>query len=107
MSLFLPSVITANDGRYPPLVEPFPLITMFHFPIIHYLPKTLRFIGSQVSNFEVLENGCERPRSITLFPEDRKVHSEHHEVVHVQVNGMRLERPRQWGTCWLALLLWE
>ena len=56
---------------------------------------------------EVLENGRARPRSSTLFPEDRKVHSEHHEVVHVQVNGMRLERPRQWGACRLALLLWE
>ena len=56
---------------------------------------------------EVLENGCETPRNIALFPEDRVVQSLNHEVVHVRVNRMRLERPRQWGACWLALLLWE
>jgi hypothetical protein len=45
---------------------------------------------------EVLENGRETPRNIALFPEDRAVQSENHEVVHVQVNRRRLERPRQW-----------
>ena len=56
---------------------------------------------------EVLENGRERPRSIALFPDDRSVHSENHDVVHIHLNRMRLERPRQWGACWLALLLWD
>lgn len=56
---------------------------------------------------EVLENGRKKPRTITLFPEDRKVHSQSHEIIRVHVNRMRLERPRQWGACWLSLLLWE
>ena len=56
---------------------------------------------------EVLERGREKPRSIALFPDDRPVQSNSHEVVNVYVNRMRLERPRQWGACWLALELWE
>ena len=55
---------------------------------------------------EVLEKGRETLRAIALFPEDRKVWSKNHDVVNVHVNRMRLERPRQWGACWLALHLW-
>jgi hypothetical protein len=29
------------------------------------------------------------------------------DVIHVRVNQMRLEHPRQWGACWMALLLWD
>ena len=36
-----------------------------------------------------------------------KVQSNDHDVIHVHVNQMRLERPRQWGACWMALLLWD
>jgi hypothetical protein len=58
-------------------------------------------------SIEVLENGKETPRKVSLFPEDRLVESSVNEVIHVRVNQMRLERPRQWGACWLALLLWD
>jgi len=58
-------------------------------------------------SIEILENGKKKPRKVSLFPEDRKVQSNEHDVIHVQVNRMRLERPRQWGACWLALLLWD
>ena len=58
-------------------------------------------------SIEVLENGRETPRKVSLFPEDRAVESSEHEVIHVRVNQMRLERARQWGACWMALLLWD
>jgi hypothetical protein len=58
-------------------------------------------------SIEILESGKKKPRKISLFPEDRKVQSNDHEVIHVQVNRMRLVRPRQWGACWMALLLWD
>jgi len=58
-------------------------------------------------SIEILENSKQTPRNITLFPEDRLVESGSHDVIHVHVNRMRLERPRQWGACWMALLLWE
>ena len=58
-------------------------------------------------SIEILENGKELPRTVSLFPEDRVVRSGEHDVIHVRVNQMRLERPRQWGACWMAMLLWE
>lgn len=58
-------------------------------------------------SIEVLENGKPLPRKVSLFPEDRQVRSSKHDIIHVQVNQMRLERPRQWGACWMALQLWD
>jgi hypothetical protein len=58
-------------------------------------------------SIEILESGKTKPRKISLFPEDRNVQSNDHDVIHVHVNQMRLNRPRQWGACWLALLLWD
>jgi len=58
-------------------------------------------------SIEILENGKKKPRKISLFPEDRNVQSYDQDVIHVHVNQMRLNRPRQWGACWMALLLWD
>ncbi len=58
-------------------------------------------------SIEVLEHGRKAPRKISLFPEDRHVRSNDRDVIHVHVNQMRLNHPRQWGACWMALLLWE
>ena len=58
-------------------------------------------------SIEILEHGADAPRKVALFPEDRAVQSSSQDVIHVRVNEMRLERPRQWGACWLALLLWN
>jgi len=57
-------------------------------------------------SIEILENGKELPRTVSLFPEDRAVRSGGHDVIHVRVNQMRLIRPRQWGACWMAMHLW-
>jgi len=58
-------------------------------------------------SIEILEHGKQTPRRISLFPEDRMMQSTDHDVIHVHVNQMRLNRPRQWGACWMALLLWD
>lgn len=57
-------------------------------------------------SIDILENGWET-RTVSLFPEDRPVQPTEHEVIHVRVNQMRLEHPRQWGACWMAMLLWD
>jgi len=49
-----------------------------------------------------------RPRTLSLFPQDRargcwRMAS----VVGVRLSELRLRRPRQWGACWLALMLWR
>jgi len=55
---------------------------------------------------EVLEQGRARPSQVAIFPEDRPVPQLDCAVVQVRLDRLRLERPRQWGACWLALELW-
>ncbi len=45
-------------------------------------------------------------KQIALFPEDRVAPALSCDVVSIRLAGMRLRRPRQWGACWLAMLLW-
>jgi hypothetical protein len=46
-------------------------------------------------------------KQIALFPKDRVAPALSCDVVSVRLAGMRLRRPRQWGACWLAMLLWD
>jgi Transposase DDE domain len=57
---------------------------------------------------EVLEEGAERPRTLALFPEDRcEGLLPDAAIVRLKLSQLRLARPRQWGACWLALMLWR
>src|SRR6202022_1062588 len=59
-------------------------------------------------SIEVLEEGAARPRTLSLFPEDRcEGLLADSSIVRVKLSELRLRRPRQWGACWLALLLWR
>ena len=56
-------------------------------------------------SIEVLEDGAARPRTLSLFPEDRvEGLLADASVVGVRLSELRLRRPRQWGACWLALM---
>lgn len=59
-------------------------------------------------SIEILEEGAERPRMLSLFPEDRceGLRSDD-SIVRLKLSEVRLRRPRQWGACWLALRLWR
>ena len=57
-------------------------------------------------SIEVLR-GESNPKSVALFPADREAPELDCEVVQVELRALRLRRPRQWGACWLALMLWE
>ena len=59
-------------------------------------------------SIEVLDEDSEGPRTLALFAEDRCEGVVDDEcVVRLRLSQMRLERPRQWGGCWLALQLWQ
>src|SRR3954470_12287446 len=59
-------------------------------------------------SIEVLEDGATQPRTLSLFPEDRFAGVlADASIVHVKLSLLQLRRPRQWGACWLALLLWR
>jgi len=53
-------------------------------------------------------DGDGRARQLALFPADRAipVHAQGFGV-QVRLEAMRLERPRQWGACWLFTQLWR
>src|SRR6201986_1463480 len=59
-------------------------------------------------SIEVLEEGATQPRTLSLFPEDRFGGAlGDASIVHVKLSQLQLRRPRQWGACWLALMLWR
>src|SRR5438270_254750 len=59
-------------------------------------------------SIEVLEDGAAQPRTLSLFPQDRvEGLLTDASVVGVRLSELRLRRPRQWGACWLALMLWR
>ncbi len=56
---------------------------------------------------EVFEAPRGEWRQVVLFPEDRAAPELAQEVVHVRLKELRVERPRQWGACWLGEELWR
>ena len=56
---------------------------------------------------EVFDEGAGQPKQIALFPEDRVAPVLDCDVVSIRLSNMRLRRPRQWGACWMATLLWD
>jgi hypothetical protein len=55
---------------------------------------------------EVFDEDAGQSRPLALFPEDRcEVRDD--DVVRLRLSEMRLCRPRQWGACWLAGVLWR
>lgn len=46
-------------------------------------------------------------RQLALLPEDRVITPSEVDAVQVRLSAMSLERPRQWGACWLADTLWR
>ena len=59
-------------------------------------------------SIEVLDEGTRVTRTFALFPEDRcEGVVADDSIVRLKLGQLRLERPRQWGACWLALRLWQ
>ena len=56
---------------------------------------------------EVFDEDEGRSRSLALFPEDRIEAPDSGDVIRLRLSEMRLCRPRQWGACWLAGVLWR
>jgi len=57
---------------------------------------------------EALEEGTHRQLRLALFPADRAIPAHAADIgVQVRLREFRLERPRQWGACWVACELWR
>jgi hypothetical protein len=59
-------------------------------------------------SIEVLDEREGAPRTVALFPEDRIDEGDlDTDVVRLRLSQLRLCQPRVWGSCWLALQLWQ
>jgi hypothetical protein len=59
-------------------------------------------------SIEVFQEGSVRPKTISLFPAERiEALCPDESIVRLRLAQLRLCRPRQWGACWLGLLLWQ
>jgi hypothetical protein len=57
---------------------------------------------------EVFDEAAAQPRTLSLFPEDRcEGLLPDASIIRLKLTQVRLRRPRQWGACWLALILWR
>ena len=55
---------------------------------------------------EVFEEGAAQSRPIALFPADQSAPVADDTVIQIRLAELTLQRPRQWGACWLAWHLW-
>ena len=58
-------------------------------------------------SIEVFAEGQPRAKQMALFPEGRAAAVSNSAVVEIRLGDLQLRRPRQWGGCWLACLLWD
>ena len=57
---------------------------------------------------EVFDEDAGAPRSLSLFSDERcDLPADDASIVRLRLGEMRLCRPRQWGACWLAGVLWR
>jgi len=58
-------------------------------------------------SIEIIDEETHASGSMALFPGDRTAPELHCAVVTVRLNELTVNRPRQWGACWLALEIWN
>jgi transposase len=56
---------------------------------------------------EVFETGSTQARTVALFPEERSPAVDDEKIVRIRLDQLELRRPRQWGACWLASVLYQ
>src|SRR6202161_430445 len=56
---------------------------------------------------EVFDEEAQQSRSLSLFAEDQGEACDSNDVIRLRLRQMRLRRPRQFGACWLAGVLWR
>ena len=60
-----------------------------------------------IKQIEVFDAQARDYTTMALFPEDRLVPVEVARAIQIRLKEFEVQRPRQWGACWLALWLWE
>ena len=56
---------------------------------------------------EIFDSGSAKAHTVALFPEERSPAVEDEQIVRIRLDQLELHRPRQWGACWLASVLYQ
>ncbi len=78
-----------------------------------HVQKTLLYLGEindtqKASWAKTIDAVDERShRQVALFPQDRDIPEGIEVGIQVKLNQLQLQRPRQWGACWMACDLWQ
>ena len=60
-----------------------------------------------IKSIEVFDTDRQAFTQLARFPLQREVPAHVTEAVQVRLSEFSLQRPRQWGACWVACLLWQ
>lgn len=60
-----------------------------------------------IKTIDVFDSDRQAFTQLALFPAPREVSAPVTEAVQVRLADFRLERPRQWGACWVGCRLWQ
>jgi len=60
-----------------------------------------------IKQIEVFDHTAQTTTTLALFPEDRLIPAEVARGIQIRLSAFEVQRPRQWGACWLALWLWD
>jgi hypothetical protein len=110
--MFLRSIVRKKNGKEH---ESFSIVENKRVAGGKVVQRHVLYLGEINSNqqaawrrtVEIFEEGELQPKTVALFPEDRAVALSDEEIVRIRLKDLQLKRPRQWGACWLATVLYE
>jgi hypothetical protein len=110
--MFLRSILRKKNGKQH---ESFSIVENKRVAGGKVVQRHVLYLGEINSNqqaawrrtIEIFEEGEVQPKTVALFPEDRAVALGSEEIVRIRLKDLQLKRPRQWGACWLATVLYE
>lgn len=110
--MFLRSIVRKKNGKEH---ESFSIVENKRVVAGKVVQRHVLYLGEINSNqqaawrrtIEIFEEGELQPKTVALFPEDRAVALSSEEIVRIRLKDLQLKRPRQWGACWLATVLYE
>lgn len=81
----------------------------------HWVQRPILYLGeindsqkaAWIKTIAVFDTEQQAFRQLALFPLDRPVPAQVPAAVQVRLAEFTLHRPRQWGACWVACLLWQ
>jgi transposase len=91
------------------------IVEKVHAPQGQWVSRPILYLGeindsqkaAWTKTIEVFDSDRQAFTQLALFPLQRAIPAHVTEAVQVRLAEFSLHRPRQWGACWVACLLWQ